>query len=195
MGRPREFEIEDALDATVKAFWLGGYEGTSLDDLMAATDLHKGSLYKAFGTKRELFELSLRHYMAKVETFHRESLAEDGSPRAALRRWYERSIAFCHDEEGRCRGCLAINTISELGADDPEIKKFLLGYYKRMITLLAQTVTRGQVAGEIRSDLDPVGMANVLFIQMGGFIVGLKAGLPLKQLRASVEQTLALMSS
>lgn len=37
-----------------------GYEGTSIDDLVQTTGLHRGSLYKAFGSKRGLFVLALR---------------------------------------------------------------------------------------------------------------------------------------
>lgn len=37
------------------AFRATGYEGTSIDDLVQASGLHRGSLYKAFGSKRGLF--------------------------------------------------------------------------------------------------------------------------------------------
>lgn len=41
------------------AFRSTGYEGTSIDDLVRASGLHRGSLYKAFGSKRELFVRAL----------------------------------------------------------------------------------------------------------------------------------------
>jgi TetR/AcrR family transcriptional regulator, transcriptional repressor for nem operon len=40
-----------------------GYEGTSIDDLVKALNLHRGSLYKAFGSKRGLFLAVLRRYV------------------------------------------------------------------------------------------------------------------------------------
>lgn len=40
-----------------------GFNGTSIDDLLIATGLKRGSLYKAFGSKRNLFELCLRSAM------------------------------------------------------------------------------------------------------------------------------------
>jgi len=45
MGRPREFNDDDVLNALRDVFWEHGYEGTSYADIMAATDLKKGSLY------------------------------------------------------------------------------------------------------------------------------------------------------
>jgi len=194
MGRPREFEIEDALEASADAFWTGGFEGTSLDDLMAATGLHKGSLYKAFDGKQDLFQQSLAHYLAKVAAYHRESFAQESSPKAAIRNWFLRSADFCTGEDGSFRGCLAMNTISEMGADDPDVTQVLMGYYQRMMAVIAQIVADGQAAGEFRADLEPEKAAAVLFAQMGGFNIGLRAGLPLEASMASVDHLLDLMS-
>lgn len=63
MGRPRSFSEGAVLEAAAQAFVAGGYEGTSIDDLVKALNLHRGSLYKAFGSKRGLFLAALRHYV------------------------------------------------------------------------------------------------------------------------------------
>ncbi len=62
MPRPRQFEEEVVLAAVQAVFWDNGYAGTSLDDLVAASGLGKGSLYGAFGDKRSLFLRVLREY-------------------------------------------------------------------------------------------------------------------------------------
>ena len=63
MARPREFDMDEALDAAISTFWTQGYEATSMTDLMEATGLHKGSLYKAFDDKHDLFMKSLSRYL------------------------------------------------------------------------------------------------------------------------------------
>ena len=60
MGRPRGFDERDVVDSAAGLFVRLGYEATSVDDLVAATGLHRGSLYKAFGSKRGLFVTALR---------------------------------------------------------------------------------------------------------------------------------------
>ena len=60
MGRNRTFIEADIVAQCAQIFRSTGYEGTSIDDLVQATGLHRGSLYKAFGSKRGLFVLALR---------------------------------------------------------------------------------------------------------------------------------------
>ena len=62
MARPREFDVDDALDRAMNVFWAKGYEATSMSDLMAAMDLSKSSLYDTFGSKHELFLSALQRY-------------------------------------------------------------------------------------------------------------------------------------
>ncbi len=194
MGRPREFEIEDALDAAAKAFWSRGYGATSLEDLMKATGLHKGSLYKAFGGKHDLFKSALEHYLRKVETVHREALVSEASAKAGLRRWFEALAEFCRDEEGHFRGCLVVNTVTELAPHDPEVIEVLLTYQGRLIALLTDTIARGQAQGEFRTELDAERAAHLLFTVMAGLMVGMKVGVAQEQSLDTVDHALEQMA-
>ncbi|MHB1171810.1 MAG: TetR/AcrR family transcriptional regulator [Lacisediminihabitans sp.] len=66
MGRNRSFDAADVIAKCAEVFLRTGYEGTSIDDLVNATGLHRGSLYKAFGSKRGLF-LAALHQLATLE--------------------------------------------------------------------------------------------------------------------------------
>lgn len=59
MARPRSFDEVDVLSKARQLFATQGYNGTSIDDLVRVTGLLRGSLYKAFGSKRNLFEMVL----------------------------------------------------------------------------------------------------------------------------------------
>lgn len=67
MGRPREFDIAAALRVATKLFIDEGYEGCSMDRLVQATGVHRGSLYATFGSKRNLFVECLRTSGGDVE--------------------------------------------------------------------------------------------------------------------------------
>ena len=55
MGRPRSFDEARAVDAAAAVFRRGGYAAASVDDLVEATGVHRGSLYNVFGSKHGLF--------------------------------------------------------------------------------------------------------------------------------------------
>jgi TetR/AcrR family transcriptional repressor of nem operon len=55
VGRNRSYQRDDVLAKCADVFLRTGYEGTSIDDLVMVTGLHRGSIYTAFGSKRGLF--------------------------------------------------------------------------------------------------------------------------------------------
>jgi TetR/AcrR family transcriptional regulator, transcriptional repressor for nem operon len=67
MARPRAFDESVVLSQARALFANQGYNGTSIDDLVKATGLLRGSLYKAFGSKRNLFELLLTDVSANFD--------------------------------------------------------------------------------------------------------------------------------
>src|SRR5438876_10012648 len=73
-GRPREFDLDQALDAALKVFWRKGYEGASLPALTRAMGINRPSLYAAFGNKESLFRKAVERYNAGPGAFFREAL-------------------------------------------------------------------------------------------------------------------------
>jgi TetR/AcrR family transcriptional repressor of nem operon len=63
MGRPRGFDEEDVVRAAVDLFARRSYDGTSVDDLVNHLGVHRGSLYKTFGSKRGLYLRALRRHI------------------------------------------------------------------------------------------------------------------------------------
>ena len=59
-GRPREFDVDQALTAALRVFWSKGYEGASMTDLTDAMGITRPSLYAAFGNKEALFRKALQ---------------------------------------------------------------------------------------------------------------------------------------
>ena len=66
MGRPRSFDEETAVARAAALFAEHGYEGTSIDDLVQALGIHRGSLYSAFGSKRALYLRVLGGHVADL---------------------------------------------------------------------------------------------------------------------------------
>ena len=61
-GRPRSFDESDALDKATQVFWSKGYDGVTIDDLVAGMGVGRPSLYAVFGDKRTIFLRVLKAY-------------------------------------------------------------------------------------------------------------------------------------
>src|SRR4051794_13594304 len=85
MARPREFDEATVLRRARAAFRDKGYNGTSMQDLVEATGLGKGSLYAAFGDKRGLYQRVLDDYSAGSIEGIRDALEGPEPARQALR--------------------------------------------------------------------------------------------------------------
>lgn len=121
-GRPRAFDPDAALGAAAERFRAGGYSGTSLDELAAATRLNRPSLYSAFGDKKALYLAALeRTYVRAERGFVR--LAEADLP---LRAMLERLLTVVIDGyltgEGGPAGCLFISTAATESVGDAEVR-------------------------------------------------------------------------
>jgi TetR/AcrR family transcriptional regulator, transcriptional repressor for nem operon len=194
MARPREFDIDEALEAAMGAFWARGYEATSLADLMQAMGLQKGSIYKAFGDKHALFLCALQRYLDQRYEAQRETLAKATSPRAALQAWLDRLVEAAPAEGGSCRGCLAVNTLIELGPHDEQARAVLEAHFERMRKLLMEQIRRGQELGEIRRDIDAGQCARLLMTMVAGLLGSLKGATSKAEARRLAQTTLHLLT-
>ena len=62
VGRPRSFDESDALKKATQVFWSKGYDGVTIDDLVAGMGVGRPSLYAVFGDKRAIFLRVLKAY-------------------------------------------------------------------------------------------------------------------------------------
>ncbi len=121
MARPRQFDETQVIENLMKVFWEKGYEATSMQDLVAASGLLKGSLYGAFGDKRAIYMASLRHYDRTRIQAGIDMLGGDGSPRQKIARLFDNVIEST--KRGLfAGGCLLCNASLEMAATDREVK-------------------------------------------------------------------------
>jgi len=130
------------------AFWRSGYKGTSLTDLETATGLTKGSLYKAFEDKHDLFIKSLEMYLLQSREMIFTAMTSSGTAIERLSGWTQLAEANC--SKG---GCLALKASDELAAEDPDVRKLLTDHWHSLEAFLSEIVAAGHKEGSIRNDL------------------------------------------
>ena len=192
-GRPREFDIDEAVESAILVFKSRGYHGTSVQDLTEGTGLARGSLYKAFHDKRTLFLAALDHYTAASLRRVGDALNQPGSARAAIREALMGYARRCAASQGQ-QGCLITAAAMEMMPDDVEISALISRMFRRMQDLFAGAVIRGQASGEIAGDLDERAIARMLLCTIQGLRVLGKTGPSEQEMTEVVETALRALA-
>jgi TetR/AcrR family transcriptional regulator, transcriptional repressor for nem operon len=140
MPRPIEYNRKDVLRAALDVFWRDGYESTTIEKLLMAMELNRGSFYAAFGGKEGLFREVMSCYTDYQMAYISATLKGKEDPLEAITGFFN-CFTVQESAEIRERGCLLFNTISELSHTRPNLAKaarkrvnVLRGYFVQRLT-------------------------------------------------------------
>ncbi|MFD6104718.1 TetR/AcrR family transcriptional regulator [Nocardia salmonicida] len=167
MARPQNFDTDTVLDRAMDQFWTYGYANTSPAQLAEATGIGKGSLYNTFGSKRALFDLVLDRYGRFGVAMAEDYMSRPGTTRECLREYLRAAVDLDMASPTR-RGCLAVNTVTELGGHDAAATATLRDIEQRIVATLAARIDQGRRDGDIDRDVDPNSIAALLFTTSAG---------------------------
>jgi TetR/AcrR family transcriptional repressor of nem operon len=189
MPRTREFDTNAAVDRAVETFWKNGYDGTGMQDLCTAMDLHSGSVYAAFGDKRGLFLAAMDRY---IDTVSREAIERIGgaaSGMAGIHAYFDYLIDAIVGGKRRW-GCLVTNAVTELAQRDPEIAAKIAVHFGRVDAAFRSALARARTEGDLAKDVGPEKSAYLLCVLQGLNVLA-KTQPPRKVLREIVDTALA----
>ncbi|GAA1457101.1 TetR/AcrR family transcriptional regulator [Williamsia maris] len=166
MGRPRRFDENALIDAAEELFWSRGFDGTSVEDVSAATGVGNGSIYAAYSNKMGLFVAVLDRYCDRRAAFVQATLdATGGSAKHAVRVYFDAVIADCGSHPDR-RGCLMLNTLAHMGDRVPAVTTVIGRATQRMETAVAHRL-RGPGFDELPEAEISALSAHVVMVSQG----------------------------
>lgn len=192
MGRHREFDEKQALDAALRVFWQKGYEGTSYPDLCAAMGLARPSIYAAFGNKEALFGRVVDHYEAEYMRFMIDALDEATAAEVVTRILRGSAEIQTHFRESP--GCLGLNGALACSQDAEAVRADLIRRRKTSETRLQCRLERAKTEGDLAQSSDPVTLARFVMTMTQGMAVQAKAGATRADLDELVDCALAAFS-
>src|ERR1700761_8115924 len=148
-GRPRSFDETGALERATPVFWSKGYDGVTIDDLVAGMGVARPSLYAVFGDKRAIFLRVLKAYAEAKGARAAKALLSPRSLRDSIAGFLRFAVESA-TEKGSARGCLLI-CVAPL-VDDPEVRQFLQKAAAGGTALIEGRFRDAISAGEIPSD-------------------------------------------
>ena len=191
-GRPREFDIDAALDKAIVVFTEKGYYGTSVSDLGTALGLTAGSIYKAFDDKRAVFIAALERYIALRTERLRQALESARTGRERVRTLLALYAASSYDDDGR-RGCLIVSSAVELAISDPEIAGRVAQSLDVHEKRLALFIRQGQEDGSVPAHVEAAATARLLLCVMQGMRVIGKTGRSKKEMNALIDKAMKVL--
>ncbi|TDC27320.1 TetR/AcrR family transcriptional regulator [Streptomyces sp. 8K308] len=176
MARPRQFDEQDVVARATDLFWRRGYHATSVRDLGEELELTPSSMYRTFKDKHTLFLRALDHYRATESAEAEQRLgAADRPARQALRDWLL-WLVTCPTGDEPARGCLVVNTATELGTTDALVHQRTEAAFEVTREALRSLLTEGRAQGELPADLDLDAAVELLFTTVLGLRVRERAG-------------------
>lgn len=191
-GRPREFNMDDALDKAVRVFCARGYHATSIADLTSAMELASGSVYKAFKDKRAVFLAAFDRYKTVRDTQLRAAINQGRNGRERLRNTLNFFAASSYGAQGQL-GCLVVGSAAELATFDDEVAQRVTGSLERSEALLGELIQQGQSDGSIPTALDYQTTARLMLCVLQGMRVIGKAGRSKQEMQAVADAALKLL--
>ncbi len=167
MARPREFDVAQTMDRVMRAFWARGFEATSIDDLCAASNLSKSSLYAAFGDKQALLRRSIERYTAMRVAQVRGVLLGADTLREGLRALGDRMVDEIVAGPGR-NGCFLGNCAAEISRGDETSAALVRQGLQAMRGVFREALERAQARGELAKATDVETLSMVLLISSQG---------------------------
>ena len=183
-GRPRRFDEAEALEKAPQVYWSKGYDGATIDDLVAGMGVGRPSLYSVFGDKRTLFLRVLRAYAERKGALAAKALLSPQSLRDSVASFLRHAVESA-TEEGSATGCL-LACVAPL-VNDAEVRQFVRNAADSAVALVERRFRDGISAGEIPSDFPVAARASQTLDLVRGLTMRAQMGAPRKTLLEDAE--------
>jgi AcrR family transcriptional regulator len=184
-GRPREFDVDEALDRALRVFWQRGYEGAALADLTAAMGINRPSLYAAFGNKESLFRKALDRYTERQAVHVRDAL-DQPTARAAAERML-RGAADVSTRPDCPAGCLGLQGGLAMSEDAVATRERLADWRRTGEAGLRGRFERAKAEGDLPADADAADLAKFVALVAQGISVQAADGVTRERLHRMVD--------
>lgn len=140
---PPEARRAQILEAALQCFAEKGYHAATMDDLVRASGLSKGSLYWHFESKQDVFLALFDRFTAEIFAGWEAVAAGDAPALERLRRFGEIAVGSIAAQRPLLRAWLEFFAHAEA-------RERLARVYRQSRERLAETLRRGIASGEIR---------------------------------------------
>ncbi len=169
MGSKGDISREKILQAAAGIFHRQGFATTTVEDLLRATGTTKGKLYFHFAGKEAICLEVLRREQALFLHFLDATLTGT-TPGAGIDNFFRQALAKNRDRHF-IGGCLFGNTALEASDTAPALATLVTEVFAAWVGKILVKVQQAQTLGEIRRDLPPAQLAELIVATVEGGIM------------------------
>jgi len=189
-GRPRSFDEGQALEQATRVFRSQGFDGVTVDDLVAAMGVGRPSLYSVFGDKRTLFLRVLRAYAEAKGARAAKALFSPSTLRESIAGFLRDAVENATPPE-TVPGCLLV-CVAPL-VNDAEVRQFVQDAVAAATALVERRFCDAIDAGEVPADF-PARVRAYQVLDLGrGLTMRAQLGTPRKTLLDDAEEAADLV--
>jgi len=168
MGRPKEFDLDEAINRAIDYFAAHTYHEATVRDLARHMGISASSFYHTFGDKHNLYVLSLSRYLERLQAEQSRLYAATEASITGLRqRLYQMIEAYLAGQSDW--GRLAVNATFETILSDPDVYALLLDNQRAFDAIFETFFARCQSSGAVSARRPPR--------MLGRFMVGVISNL------------------
>jgi TetR/AcrR family transcriptional repressor of nem operon len=145
-----------------------GYEGCSIQDVMDATGLEKGGLYRHFSSKEDLAAEAFKYALGQAVKLRTSHLGHLEGSMAKLRYIVENFVTAPSPMAG---GCPLMNTALDSYDGNPVLRKLAARGLRDWKKRICEIVKCGIDNGEIAPATEPSRVANMLIATLEGSLM------------------------
>jgi AcrR family transcriptional regulator len=195
-GRPRSFDVDQALEAALRVFWKQGFLNASLSELTAEMGINKPSLYAAFGDKEHLYLAALGRYAERRLSGLARQMLGTADGREAVRQFLLALAALFSDPK-LPGGCFIVNGAADCGSStmSHEVEQALQQALQSSERLLLERLARARDDAQLPEGAVPEALAAFFITTVAGMSVMAKNGAPRHKLEQIVGAAMAVWPS
>jgi TetR/AcrR family transcriptional repressor of nem operon len=168
MARTREFDYTAAVDRAMHLFWVTGYTGTSLRDLLKKMRIGEGSFYNTFKSKKSTYLECLRHYNATVNRRRAEAFMSAPTAPMGIRALFK-TVLDCLDDPGTPSPvCLMASAVTHEVMIDPALRRYVQQERRALTDRLTERLNHDKQAGLLPAEFDSQLVVSIVVTYLQG---------------------------